>query len=295
MAVDDFRRLLKRSPLLVRLKRALWAPVDQTLNGCDIRIIKEFPVFAPHSSGSRSALAQLTARSASETFPLIVQLMSTIGRYRRAEPVGIDTLCNDESSRALALRLKLLFDKYGSDKGTNGYHHVYSMILAGRTPVEAILEFGLGTNNEDVVSNMGRSGRPGASLRAFREFAPKARIYGADVDMRILFEDTNIRTFYVDQTDPASFEALAGNIDEKLDLIIDDGLHSPNANIATLIFGLHNLKPRGCIVVEDIAPAALPVWHVISALLPTQYKSCLVDAKGAFLFVVELRDDSRRM
>jgi hypothetical protein len=156
-----------------------------------------------------------------------------------------------------------------------------------------MLEVGLGTNNEDIVSNMGKGGKPGASLHAFREFAPSARIYGADVDRRILFEDTNIRTFYVDQTDPGSFEALAANIDEKFDLIIDDGLHSPNANIATLLFGLKNLKLGGCIVVEDIAPAALPVWQVVSALLPAGYTSRLIQAGEALVFVVELRDESR--
>jgi hypothetical protein len=100
-----------------------------------------------------------------------------------------------------------------------------------------LLEIGLGTNNPDVVSTMGASGKPGASLRAFRDFLPNARVFGADIDGRILFEEERILTYYVDQTRSISFDELADKLgNEGFDLVIDDGLHSPNANIATMIF-----------------------------------------------------------
>jgi hypothetical protein len=85
---------------------------------------------------------------------------------------------------------------------------------------------------------MGAEGKPGASLRAFRDFLPNAVIYGADVDRRILFEEDRIHCHFLDQTNFSSFEKIDNIIQEKLDLIVDDGLHSPNANINTLIFAL---------------------------------------------------------
>ena len=138
----------------------------------------------------------------------------------------------------------------------------------------------------------GASGRPGASLRAFKEFLPEANIYGADIDRRILFEEDRIKTFFVDQTNPGSFAAVATQINCKFDVIIDDGLHSPNANIATLVFACNNLKQGGWFIVEDIAAAAIPVWRVVSALLPKDYRSWLIDAEGEFLFAIR-REGSR--
>jgi hypothetical protein len=61
-----------------------------------------------------------------------------------------------------------------------------------------------------------------------------------------------------------------------LDLIIDDGLHSPDANIATLLFGLSRVRSGGWVVVEDIAIEAQPIWEVVAALLPANYRSHLL-------------------
>jgi hypothetical protein len=62
--------------------------------------------------------------------------------------------------------------KYGSDKG-NGWHNyttVYSALFEEfRDQPVRIFEFGLGTNDPGAPSSMGVYGRPGASLRAWRE------------------------------------------------------------------------------------------------------------------------------
>jgi hypothetical protein len=52
--------------------------------------------------------------------------------------------------------------RFGSDKAWNGYTPVYSALFGDRCdqPLR-ILELGLGTNNEDVLSNMGVFGAPG--------------------------------------------------------------------------------------------------------------------------------------
>jgi hypothetical protein len=254
----------------------------------DLKIVKGFPIFVPNSAGSVKDLSRLTRQAADQTFPLLVDLLSANGTPPE-EPVPIDSFVDTEDKKRAAEELKALFDKFGSDKSTyHDYHLIYGSILAEPQRVTNVFEVGLGTDNRDVVSNMvGRGDQPGASLRAFREFLPLAQIYGADIDRRILFKDERITTFFLDQTDPKSFDVLAASIPGDFDLVIDDGLHSPNANIATLTFGLRKLKIGGWMVVEDIAPAALPLWRVVSTMLPDGYESHIVTAKDALLFSVE--------
>jgi len=76
-----------------------------------------------------------------------------------------------------------------------------------------------------------------------------------------------IDTCYVDQTDPASFAALSDLTGGDVDLIIDDGLHAPNANLAVLVYALDHLAVGGWVVIEDIAAEAVPLWQVVGALM----------------------------
>ena len=137
---------------------------------------------------------------------------------------------------------------------------------------------------------MGAQGQPGASLRAFREILPNATIFGADIDRRVLFQEPRIRTYFVDQTDLASLESLGKNVPDAIDLIIDDGLHAPNANLAVLAFGLRKLKPHGWLVIEDIPERAVPFWQVVAALLPETFTSNLLRAEGALVFAVQKQE-----
>ncbi len=139
---------------------------------------------------------------------------------------------------------------------------------------------------------MGAQGRPGASLRAFRDYLPQGRIHGADVDRDILFREDRIETFFVDQTDPASFaelRAVAGG--DGFHVIIDDGLHSPGANLAVILFALDSLAPGGALVIEDIKQEALPVWHAVRAMLDDAFATTLVRDKAAYMLVMRPRSD----
>jgi hypothetical protein len=283
------RQWLKKFPVVVDLIRPAWDVTNRTLHGHDIETSNQFPLFAPNSSGSHKTRAEQTILAINQTFPFITRFLDTIGKNQLVENiVTAEKFCLNREAMAAAVQLKHCLDKYGSDKATYHDHHcIYGPILKNPGSVTAVLEIGLGTNNEDVVSNMGPAGSPGASLRAFRDFLPKARIYGADIDRRILFSEDRIETFFADQTDMNSFDALSKNVGADFDLIIDDGLHSPNANIAVLVFAFDKLKPGGWFVVEDIPNSALPVWQVIAALLPAEYKSHLVSAKRGVVFLVE--------
>ncbi len=89
----------------------------------------------------------------------------------------------------------------------------------------------------------------------------------------------------MDQTDLGTFAEI-----EQLgpfDLIIDDGLHATNANIAVLLFASRGaLRPGGYLVIEDIPPQTLPVWTTVGALLPKQYTSVIVRTRNSLVFVV---------
>lgn len=151
-----------------------------------------------------------------------------------------------------------LMNKYGSDKGSGRHNYtlIYSKIFSKFKDKQInLFEVGLGTNYTDVASSMGPDGKPGASLKAWKDYFENSNIYGADIDKRILFEEERIKTFFVDQTDPQKIEELWDNKDLKdkdFDIIIDDGLHEIYANICFLKNSFHKLKLDGIYVIEDI-------------------------------------------
>lgn len=102
--------------------------------------------------------------------------------------------------------LEFLFNKYGSDKAKSDLSYIYFEVFK-IFKIKSLLEIDLGSNNLDVRSNMEKGGKPGASLRTFRDYL-KIHIYGADVDRRILFKEDNISTFYIDQLNVNSIKDL---------------------------------------------------------------------------------------
>ena len=144
----------------------------------------------------------------------------------------------------------------GSDKalGWHTYTPFYALLVATLEQAPRhVLEIGIGTNYEDVPSCMGRNGSPGASLRAWRDFLPKAQIFGADIDRRVLFEEDRIKTCFVDQLDRSSLARMWEMLpQEQFDLIIDDGLHTIDAAENTLELSLGHLDLKGFYIVEDV-------------------------------------------
>ena len=288
--VDQLKSWARRSGTLVTTKRtierhvvATKRRVERHVVGDDRRrILHELPVFRPNSAGDVPSLAALTMLAAHQTIPLLVQLLEHAGGDLLAL-TDIETASRHSDDLEL---LGTLLDRYGSDKAVDhNYHLFYAGAFDDRRSVRSVLEIGLGTNNPSVVSTMGPAGQPGASLRAFRDFFPSAHIFGADVDRSILFAENRIDTCYIDQTDHRSFVALSDLTGGNLDLIIDDGLHAPNANLAVLLYALDHLAVGGWVVIEDIAAAAVPLWQVVGALMPSAYACQLLQAPYGVLFV----------
>lgn len=160
------------------------------------------------------------------------------------------------------------FERFGSDKASTGLASVYHFLLARLPKNSNIIEIGIGTNNPRLVSTMGKSGIPGASLCAYEYLVPDANIFGVDVDRDILFATARIRTSYADQKNLSTLKSLPLQFGVKnFDLLIDDGLHSPQANLNSLIFGLDFVAPGGFIWIEDIPARSLPVWNVVEQII----------------------------
>lgn len=148
--------------------------------------------------------------------------------------------------------------KYGSDKGSrHNYTSFYNYIFENIKDEELnFFEVGLGTNNPNIPSSMGVNGKPGASLKGWKEYFSKSNIYGADVDKKILFDEDRINTFYVNQLNSDDIYNMWNNEilkDKIIDVIIDDGLHTFEANRIFFENSISNLKDGGIYIIEDVS------------------------------------------
>jgi hypothetical protein len=155
-----------------------------------------------------------------------------------------------------------IMGRCGSDKGSidieKSWHNYttfyYSIFKDLREKELRIFELGLGTNNPNIPSNMGPNGVPGASHYGWSEFFPNSHIFGADIDTNILFNTEKIKTFYCDQTNPYIIKKMwdEPELQDNFDIIIEDGLHTFNANVCFYENSIHKLKQNGFFIIEDI-------------------------------------------
>lgn len=185
--------------------------------------------------------------------------------------------------------LARLFNMYGSDKSSHhDYHLMYSEYLGERrAQLKKIVEIGIGSIDLLTPQNMGAEGHPGASLRAFRDWAPNATVIGADIDPKTLFVEERIQTCTVDQLNRESFSELRYLIGDGADLVVVDGLHTPRADMNSLLEVLPHLAVGGCFVIEDISPrAAKFLWPMAKVALRSNYRVSLREMKNGFVFIV---------
>jgi hypothetical protein len=126
---------------------------------------------------------------------------------------------------------------------------------------------------------MGADGKPGASLRGWREYFPNAAVFGADIDRDILFEEERIKTFFCDQTKPDVIAALWDNPELKdgFDVMIDDGLHAFAANLCFLENSLHKLNLDGYYIIEDVLVTEIHLFNAAVDELRVKYPDISFD------------------
>lgn len=142
--------------------------------------------------------------------------------------------------------------KYGTDKVSvfrHDYTPYYHSLLSGkRQSARRVLEIGIGYPS--IMCPPGYL--PGASLRMWRDYFPNAMIYALDIRPDILIREERIESFLCDQGDEGQLRAAAARLDEKLDLILDDGSHRTEDQLLSAEVLVPLLAPDGVYIIEDI-------------------------------------------
>ena len=162
-------------------------------------------------------------------------------------------------------RLNQLCKTYGCDKGIfknskkffswfpHNYTDIYDdLFFDKKNSIKKIFELGIGTNKV-FNKRLEREALPGASLRVWRDYFPKAKIFGGDIDTDTMFNENRIKTFIVDQTKVSSIKKMWSKLNQKnFDIIIDDGLHNFEAAKTFFEASFDKLSLNGYYFIEDI-------------------------------------------
>ena len=155
-------------------------------------------------------------------------------------------------------KLNELIDFYGSDKNASNYTYAYVHFFEDiRLKINSLLEIGIGTLVEGAKSSMHdwktdhvSEYKQGASLRAWADYFPNAKIYGGDIQPDTQFSTEKINTFLFNSQD--SVECTTALKDLTFDIIIDDGNHDPSSQIKTFINLISRVNTNGFYVIEDV-------------------------------------------
>jgi hypothetical protein len=272
--------LARKLPMPIKnfLKDSI-AQVKSLGNYTTFNTVEKFPLYAPYGYGSYNEKSKLTIQAINNIF---YNLKYFHGNLNNTNNKLKKFIINNNKKKIKSL--EYLFNFYKSDKAKHKYHHLYATILKNNLK-NKICEIGLGTNNPKIISTMGKYGKPGASLRAFREFLPKSLIYGLDIDKKILFSEQRIKTFYLDQLNISSYKKLNRLLPNNLDLVIDDGLHSIDSSLLTLKFFLKKIKVNGYICIEDIPETSLIFWEFVNQILSKNFKNFIFKGTNSYIFI----------
>jgi glycosyltransferase involved in cell wall biosynthesis len=125
-------------------------------------------------------------------------------------------------------------DKYWK----HNYTHLYDEHLNGDRPLN-ILEIGV---------------KRGSSLLMWKKAFPKAKISGIDIkdvsEKKILQRNRDLKLFVGDQSDTEFLKTVVKH--GKFDLIVDDGSHRPDDQLASLDYLWPHVSRGGLYVIEDL-------------------------------------------
>ena len=107
----------------------------------------------------------------------------------------------------------------------------------------------------------------GGSLKMWKDyFGPKARVYGVDIEpVCRIYEDDQTQIFIGDQADKSFWDEVLRQV-PRIDVVVDDGGHLPEQQIATLEALLPNMQPGGVFMCEDLYGKASPFLSYMDGL-----------------------------
>lgn len=188
-------------------------------------------------------------------------------------------------------------ESYGTDKCPQIKHHYtpfyYDLFKNKRNKVKKVVELGIGyykdMQKQELIYDRGlnRIYHRGASLYMWRDFFPKAKIYGADIRPEAMFKDVRIKTFVVDERKNEDLEKLIKEIGADIDIFIDDASHKVADQIFTAKVVLPLLKKGATYIIEDVSRSR----HITEALkeYPDKYVQDLPrKERGGMLYIINL-------
>ena len=145
--------------------------------------------------------------------------MASVSR-RESTPGGNVLPARADARKPLASSLTEVANRHGTDKGTIGPSHAwgawnYTDVYEGyfepyRSADISILEIGLGVTGDRWAAKIvhGRNVGGGASIKLWRDYFPRATVYGIDVNPAPYLDDDRTHTFVADQGDADQLQAF---------------------------------------------------------------------------------------
>lgn len=142
--------------------------------------------------------------------------------------------------------LTLLAKKYGTDRHPGSKHsytpYYFDLFNNQRQSVKKVLEIGVGE---------------GPGLRMWRDFFPKAMIYGAEIDDKRIFKDERIEVIKCDHSSETDLKELIKKTGTDLDFVVEDGSHKPEDQIFTCLTLMPMLHKDVVYIIEDVADLSI--------------------------------------
>ncbi len=160
------------------------------------------------------------------------------GNGDQVPPTDLD----HETSNGPSNPLRSYFDANKEDKGIWKWLHYFDIYHR---------HFSKFVGREVHVLEVGIYG--GGSLEMWREyFGPRCSVYGVDIQEKCkVFENEYTKVFIGDQENREFWRDLKGQV-PTIDILIDDGGHKLEQQIATLEEMLPHLRPGGVYLCEDV-------------------------------------------
>ena len=152
---------------------------------------------------------------------------------------------NDIKSIPLRANLNKLGEIHGTDKIIGHFYtqHYQKHFGPFRNKKIKLLEIGVGGYDNPELG--------GNSLRMWKNFFPKGRIYSLDIHNKSLLQESRIRIFKGSQVDFTFLKSMMEEVGTP-DIIIDDGSHINEHVIESFKFLFPYLKDGGIYVIEDM-------------------------------------------
>lgn len=164
-----------------------------------------------------------------------------LARFQALHFRGFQHLCHrlfvGSNLKMLAILNKS--DKWGSHWYSQHYERHFAPLRRNRL---SILEIGVGGWKDPDLG--------GGSLRMWRTYFPRGRIYGIDVYDKRRHDERRIKTFMGSQVDEQFLKDVVRTIGQ-LDIVIDDGSHLNQHVLRTFELLFPHLSQNGVYAIED--------------------------------------------